>query len=513
MSEEERKTIELNLESNETIEEVTIGELLYAINSMKNNKATGNDDIPVDLLKICSENGLENVRKVFNLIMESERIPEPWLESNIILLHKSGDKSEIGNYRPISLIAHLCKLFMKILLNRMAEKLDLNQPPEQAGFRSSFSTTDHIFTISQLIEKCNEYNKIIFFAFIDYQKAFDMLEHPFIWKSLKLQGIEDKYIRIIKNIYENSKARIKLESLGRSFKIGRGVRQGDPLSPKLFISVLQLVFSHLKWNRKGININGNNISNLRFADDVTLISESKEELLEMMEELMIESKKVGLLINWTKTKIMTNSDDKEFKVQNQTIERVDSFKFLGSKVSLKLGEENEIGARISSAWKAFWSLKKFFTNRKLAITHKRRLMNMCILPVFTYGSSSWTLTDHNARRLQIEQRSMERIILNVSKLNKIRNEVNRKRSAIKDVLTHALEQKWRWAGHQARYDDSRIAKITEKWEPKTKRSKGRPQKRWKDDIVEVGSIFWRRKAARRENWKQMETTFIQLRIV
>jgi hypothetical protein len=134
---------------------------------------------------------------------------------------------------------------------------------------------------------------------------------------------------------------------------------------------------------------------------------------------------------------------------------------------------------------------------------------MCILPVFTYGSACWTLTDHHARRLQTEQRAMERIILKVSKRDHIRNETNRKKSKIKDVITHEMEQKWRWAGNVARFDDNRWSKISEGWEPKSKRHRGRPAKRWKDDIVEVGSIFWRKKAQRRENWKNMETAFIQ----
>jgi hypothetical protein len=87
---------------------------------------------------------------------------------------------------------------MKIIMNRMSTTLDQNQPSEQAGFRAHFSTTDHIFTINQLVEKCCKFNKIIYFAFIDYKKAFDSLLHHYLCRALIDEGIDPKYIRIIK---------------------------------------------------------------------------------------------------------------------------------------------------------------------------------------------------------------------------------------------------------------------------------------------------------------------------
>jgi Reverse transcriptase (RNA-dependent DNA polymerase) len=171
----------------------------------------------------------------------------------------------------------------------------------------------------------------------------------------------------------------------------------------------------LKWEKRGININGNQLTNVRFADDITLISESKTELLKMMEELKTESEKVGLMINWSKTKIMTNATPTDFKVQGQDIEKVKKFKFLGTVLSFDDRENLEISARISSAWKAFWSYKRYFTDRNLAIVHKRRLMDMCILPVFTYGSACWKFSDHSAHRLQVEQRAMERIMIGINR--------------------------------------------------------------------------------------------------
>ncbi|KAA5580308.1 hypothetical protein F3G14_18715, partial [Acinetobacter baumannii] len=113
----------------------------------------------------------------------------------------------------------------KIILGRVSAKLDENQPMEQAGFRRNFSTIDHIHTLKQLIEKYNEFNKTLYVAFIDYAKAFDCISHKAMWESLGKQGIPETYLDIIKNIYANSKAKIQLETLGKEFRIKRGVRQ------------------------------------------------------------------------------------------------------------------------------------------------------------------------------------------------------------------------------------------------------------------------------------------------
>ncbi|GBP67407.1 Retrovirus-related Pol polyprotein from type-2 retrotransposable element R2DM; Endonuclease [Eumeta japonica] len=126
-------------------------------------------------------------------------------------------------------------------------------------------------------------------AFIDYTKAFDSISHEEIWDSLKYQGIPTVYINIIKSIYAKNKARIKLESLGETFKIERGVRQGDSLSPKLFSAVLENVFQKLHWNHYGLDIDGRKLNHLRFADDIILFEENPSKLQIVIEELNNEN--------------------------------------------------------------------------------------------------------------------------------------------------------------------------------------------------------------------------------
>ncbi|GBP18411.1 hypothetical protein EVAR_14806_1 [Eumeta japonica] len=116
-------------------------------------------------------------------------------------------------------MSNLYKIFAKVILKRIERKLDEQQPIEQAGFRRDYSVLDHIHAVRQIIEKDEEYQLVYYIAFVDYSKAFDSLVHTNIWEALKEQGIEQKYIRLIRNVYKTSSACIQLENIGDSFEI------------------------------------------------------------------------------------------------------------------------------------------------------------------------------------------------------------------------------------------------------------------------------------------------------
>ncbi|GBP92264.1 Probable RNA-directed DNA polymerase from transposon X-element [Eumeta japonica] len=174
-------------------------ETIRAINTQKRDKTPGSDQITNELLKATLLIIVPTLTEIFNEILETENIPTDWTKSTIILLHKKGDKGEIANYRPISLMSNLYKVFSKIILSRITSTLDENQPKEQAGFRSKYSTVDHIHVLRQIVQKYNEYKKY-YLGFV-YNKAFDSLEHDYIWEALcsckgagKIHTYTDEYI-------------------------------------------------------------------------------------------------------------------------------------------------------------------------------------------------------------------------------------------------------------------------------------------------------------------------------
>ena len=125
----------------------------------------------------------------------------------------------------------------------MERVLDENQAREQAGFRKGYSTVDHLQTINRLIEKFNEFNRPLCIGYIDYEKAFDSIEHKAIFKALRSIGINETYITILEDTYTGATARVHMDSeVSEEIPILRGVRQGDPIFPKLFTATIQEVF-------------------------------------------------------------------------------------------------------------------------------------------------------------------------------------------------------------------------------------------------------------------------------
>lgn len=492
----------------ESLPSILPTEVKKAIESQKMGKAPGPDKITNELMKGTMDELVPALTKIFNEILVSGHIPEQWTESHIILLYKKGDKEDIGNYRPISLMSNVYKVFAKIILNRITKMLDEQQPTEQAGFRKGFSTIDHIYTVKQVIEKYKEYNKVLYIAFIDYAKAFDSIEHEHIWETLKQQGIQTKYASIIKTIYTNSKARIQLESLGNEFNIERGVRQGDPLSPKLFSAVLENILRKLDWEKFGLNINGSKLNHLRFADDLVLFEENPENLEIMIQGLNRESLKVGLKMNTNKTKLITNSTERDIKIGQEKLEYVKDYIYLGQVISTEEQNEKEIKMRIAIGWRKYWALKEIMKSKDLGMAIKRKTFNTCILPCLIYGCETWALTKSLREKLAICQRAMERSMIGIRRKDRVRSSVLRSKTKLTDILKQIDQQKWRWAGHMVRDAKEKWSKKISEWYPRDgKRKRGRPTMKWEDDLKLTVGATWRRVANDRSQWKSLEEAY------
>ena len=305
--------------------------------------------------------------------------------------------------------------------------------------------------------------------------------------------------------------RVQEQSTG-AIPLQRGVRQGDVISPKLFTSALEDAFKLLEWQGFGININGEYITHLRFADDIVVMAESLEDLGTMLEDLNRVSQQVGLKMNMDKTKVMSNVHvvPTPVSVGNSTLEVVDGYVYLGQTVQLgRSNFEKEVNRRIQLGWAAFGKLRNVFSS-KIPQCLKTKVFNQCVLPVMTYGSETWSLTMGLIRKLKVTQRAMERAMLGVSLRDRLRNEEIRRRTKVTDIAQRISKLKWQWAGHIARRTDGRWGRRVLEWRPRTgKRSVGRPPARWTDDLIKVAGTRWTQAASNRSLWKSMGEAYVQ----
>ena len=169
-------------------------------------------------------------------------------------------------------------------------------------------TRDQIASICCIIKRVREFQKNIYFCFIDYAKAFDCVDHNKLWKILKEMEIPDHLICLLRNLYAGQEATIR-NGHGKTdwFQIGKGVCQGYILSPCLFNFYAEYIMRNAGLETQaGIKIAGKNINNLRYADDTTLMAESEEELKSLLMKVKEESEKVGFKLNIQKTMIMAS---------------------------------------------------------------------------------------------------------------------------------------------------------------------------------------------------------------
>ena len=183
------------------------------------------------------------------------------------------------------------------------------------------------------MEKAREFQKNIYFCFIDYAKAFDCVDHSQLWEILQEMGIPDHLTFLFRNLYAGQEATVRTgHGTTDWFQIGKGGRQGCILSPCVFNFYAEYIMRNagLEEVQSGIKVAGRKINNLRYADDTTLMAETKKELRSLLMKVKEESEKVGLKLNIQKTKTMASGPITSWEIDGETVETVI---FGGSKIT------------------------------------------------------------------------------------------------------------------------------------------------------------------------------------
>lgn len=401
--------------------EITEAELKEAVFHQKNNKCPGPDNLKSELFKISFDIISPFLLKLYNRLFRNGEYPRAWGDGIIVPIFKSGNIDEAHNYRGITLINILAKIYSQILLNRLTKwsekenKLSQNQ----FGFQKGKSTIDCIFAFYSILSKTLHSGEKLYCAFIDYEKAFDKIDRNLLWQKLASEHVSTKLVRAISSMYAVVKSCIRYKSSLSGFLSSHiGLKQGDPSSPMMFMMFINDTTQYINSDFNSIfTIDEFQLFMLLYADDAVVFAKSPDALQSILNDLELYCRTWGLKINTSKTKAMIFEKGRhtifDFYLNNTKLELVNSFKYLGIHF-FKNGNLFRTQKRIAEhASYALHNLFSLFNQIELPISEKCKLFDTLVGSILNYGGE--VIGSAEAKNIELIHTKFCRWILHVRK--------------------------------------------------------------------------------------------------
>ena len=283
------------------------------------------------------------------------------------------------------------------------------------------------------------------------------------------------------------------------------------MSPTIIIIVIDYIMKQTKGNN-GIQWTPfTQLEDLEFADDIGLLSHTKQQMQNKINKITVEAKKVGLNINKEKTKILklNSKNSEKITCEDSVLEEVEKFTYLGSVVGRDGGVEADIRSRIGKAQCAFNNLKNIWRSQSMRLNNKIRLFNSNVKSILLYGSETWKLDTQLTSKLQTFVNKCLRRILGVWWPNVISNKDLWTKCNQEPIEITLKRRKWSWIGHTLRRPSHDIAQKCLEWNPVGKRRRGRPKNTWRrtieDEAKRIGKTWSeiKNEAQNRVRWKKL----------
>ncbi len=360
---------------------------------LPNNKGVGPDGIPYEVYKYGGSKVTKFLTKMLNECVKQNYFPTNLKQGRIFLLYKNDNPFVVNNYRPITLLNTCYKIFTSVINKRLYKVVERNKllTNEQGGFREYRACVNKIRSLINTIDDARIYGQSLHVLSIDFEKAFDSIDHDALFQSLAHKGIPNSFINIIKALYHDCFSDVITgQGITNVFKVEKGVRQGDALSPLLFNMFIDGIAEAINQMEEGY-VFANNNNNLKFncalfADDLILIGKSGVEMQTLVNKLEECINNTGLKININKT-VYTHNDMGNNHVitiggnQVKYIDEHTAFRYLGAYIRLDGSNIDHYKYVVDKIQHRINKLR--FKN--LTVAHASRCINSIILPVITYA--------------------------------------------------------------------------------------------------------------------------------
>ena len=480
--------VDMNLVSLPTLEEVQL-----CIKQLTSGKAPGEDGIPPDIYKHGGPAIAEQLLVLFIKIWKDGEVIQDFRDAIIKHLYKNkGDRMCCDNHRGVSLLCIAGKILARLVLNRLNKHIDKIGliPESQCGFRSGRGTTDMVFALRQVQEKCKLHGQDLYLLFINLTKAFDTINRESLWCILEKVGCPKLFVSLIRSFHDNMKATVREGSdSSAAFDVTSGTKQGCVLAPTLF-SVFFSLMLHVAFKdvTDGVDINSrfdrglcstksshfnaptkltpSTIRDLLFADDCALAACSLEALQRLCDCFATAARRFGLTISIKKTESLyqpapgNEYSPPEILIEGKQLNAVENFKYLGGIVSIDSSIDAEITARIGKATSAFGRLiKRLWTNNGIRLDTKIAVYKAAVLTSLLYGCETWTLNKKQINCLEKFHQTTLRKIARIRWFHKVTNYEVLSRCNIDSLQSMIDTARLRWTGHVVRMNNDRIPKA------------------------------------------------------
>ena len=391
-------TFDLSLDSTISMQEMREG-----LQSLKGGKAHGPDEIIGEYLKIFGNTFEHILLRLFNVIFSEHIYPSQWALNFLKPIFKKGCTTDPENFRGLAVGSAVAKLFSFILLKRLVNFIEHKNllSPKQIGFIKGRCTSDHIFFLQTVVEKVvKKGKKRLYAVFIDFKKAYDTVNRDLLMRRLQSLGINGTFLRNILAMYQKTEYCIKLKN-GHTHAINSnlGLKQGCPLSPMLFNLYIDDIDDIFDETCDPIIIQNETISHFLYADDLVILSESKQGLQRGIDKVYEFAKVKHLTISVSKSKTMVlNSSGKyirdTFTLNGQILEPVYSFCYLGFDIKCSGTVKCAMNILNDKGNKALRSLLCAISRFNIPVKTSLRLFHTHISPILLYNAENWSaLTD------------------------------------------------------------------------------------------------------------------------
>ncbi|CAI5474483.1 unnamed protein product [Closterium sp. Yama58-4] len=281
-------------------------EVRQAMKELPRGKAPGADGLPKELLEDNWDLLGESVMAFMQEFEKTAVLPSSASTTVTILLHKKGERSDLGNYRPITLLSAIYKIVAKLLTNRMKKVLPQVISENQFSFIPGRRLADAVKVVADTIDAAVIGKEDWYLLMVDFQKAYDSVSRTFLFRTLERMGFPAAFINWTRGLHEHAATQLLVNGwLGERVNVESGVRQGCPLAPFLFICAAEPLSQEAERRRLGLRKRGKGgLAYLGYADDTTLLLQGKEQLKRAQGLLDDFSVRSGLLVNQGKLTVM-----------------------------------------------------------------------------------------------------------------------------------------------------------------------------------------------------------------